>query len=362
MSGSTTTDQPRSIRGPLRYEVTASSVQLDAGQPFSVFVKITNPYDTATVIQAVATRIPIEFVDVQEGIREAKHNALESQMQRLLKQRLHLTKSSVASIDKKMDKTRDLAASIGKTALALLPLVAGGPVVSMGLSLGSITASTLGGSRDQQLSVEDLLIPEDVDEIVKNATDQGVSADAVYSAAMRRVNERVREAARTQQDEVVLQPGNSVVKLFTLKTTRAILFSPSSYDLHIQIKYQMDGMTNQDSVQYRLNVRAPLAALIYGSLLGSVCGYMIRDIFEQRGLEKIIAQPGAKTLLPWLVALMGNAIVGVVVVIAFARKKDAQPILAIEDFWGGVFVGVLAGYTGKSLFDHLIPRTGAGQP
>jgi hypothetical protein len=37
-----------------------------------------------------------------------------------------------------------------------------------------------------------------------------------------------------------------------------------------------------------------------------------------------------------------------IVVVAFARKKDAQPILSVEDFWGGVFVGFLVGYTGKS--------------
>ncbi len=118
----------------------------------------------------------------------------------------------------------------------------------------------------------------------------------------------------------------------------------------------MDGKSNQDSVPYKLNVRAPLAALIYGSIVGSLCGYLVRDIFEQRGLEKIIAQPTAATMLPWVIALLGNVILGVIVVIAFARKRDAQPILAIEDFWGGLFVGVIAGYTGKSLLDRFIPK------
>ena len=41
-------------------------------------------------------------------------------------------------------------------------------------------------------------------------------------------------------------------------------------------------------------------------------------------------------------------------VVTFARKKDSQPIMTIEDFWGGVLVGVLAGYTGKSILDKYL--------
>lgn len=46
--------------------------------------------------------------------------------------------------------------------------------------------------------------------------------------------------------------------------------------------------------------------------------------------------------------------VGSLLVIAFARKKDAQPILSIEDFWGGVLIGFLAGFLGKSFLDRFI--------
>src|SRR5580700_9726603 len=334
--------QSRAIRGPLRFEISSSSPQLEAGRPFSVFVKLTNPYDTPTIIQAVTTRVPIEFIDVQAKVRDAERDALASQMQHLLKERPRTRDEALKSkLSAPLSKRLTQVTSVLKGLLPLLPGV--GPM-SVGISLASITASTLGNAREK-MSVEELLTPEDVDEILKTADASGVQSDAMYAAAMRRINDKLRIATK-DQDEISLQPGNSVVQLFTLRTNRKIFFSPSSYDLHIQIQYQMDGKSNQDSVPYKLNVRAPLAALIYGSIVGSLCGYLVRDIFEQRGLEKIIAEPTAATMLPWVIALLGNVILGVIVVIAFARKRDAQPILAIEDFWGGLFVGVIAGYTG----------------
>jgi len=38
------------------------------------------------------------------------------------------------------------------------------------------------------------------------------------------------------------------------------------------------------------------------------------------------------------------------VIIAFARKSAAQPIVSVEDFWGGAFISFMTGYLG---FDHF---------
>jgi hypothetical protein len=48
------------------------------------------------------------------------------------------------------------------------------------------------------------------------------------------------------------------------------------------------------------------------------------------------------------------------VVVAFARKRDTQPILSIEDFWGGLFIGAMTGYTGKSALNQILPKTTGG--
>jgi hypothetical protein len=56
----------------------------------------------------------------------------------------------------------------------------------------------------------------------------------------------------------------------------------------------------------------------------------------------------------WAISLVGNMLLGVVIVIAFARKKESQPILTIEDFWGGVMIGAIASYSGQAMLDDYL--------
>jgi hypothetical protein len=51
------------FRGPLRYEVETSSPSLEAGKIFSIFLRITNPYDVPVVIRLVGFALPVEFDD-----------------------------------------------------------------------------------------------------------------------------------------------------------------------------------------------------------------------------------------------------------------------------------------------------------
>ena len=56
-------DAALSFRGPLRYEVETSTTQLEAGRKFTVFMKVTNPYDVPVTILKVETQMPVEFED-----------------------------------------------------------------------------------------------------------------------------------------------------------------------------------------------------------------------------------------------------------------------------------------------------------
>jgi len=40
-------------------------------------------------------------------------------------------------------------------------------------------------------------------------------------------------------------------------------------------------------------------------------------------------------------------------IIFMARKSDAQSFVSIEDFWGGLLIGFLVGYTGTSFFESI---------
>lgn len=148
---------------------------------------------------------------------------------------------------------------------------------------------------------------------------------------------------------VLLQPGNSSLQEFTVRTRHKIFFTPSLYNLHLNIEYKMNDITNYDTFKYQLNVRAPLIALIYGSIIGSLIGSLLQFFYKH---------PDFQGIQSWqvLVTLFTSALLASVLVIAFARKKDIQPVITIEDFWGGFFVGFAAGYIGKPLVEGILPK------
>lgn len=350
---STTPNSPLQIRGPLRYQVETSTPQIEAGKEFSVFIRITNPYDVEAKIKGVTTKLPAKFRDIEALNKERKKEEYLDRLQELTKKLLAERVPEIKQIEnEKTASRREMVRSL----LRVFPL---GPIaVGTYDAAQYVKASTLSAKQDLD---KELLNPEKIESIVKEVQEAEKPTEALSQIVMGQLREKMREAEETRQPEVTLQPGNSIVQAFTLKTTQAILFAPSTYNLNLQIEYEIDGHVNQDSVGYQLNVRAPLKALISGAIVGSVTGYLVRDIFDQKVLVDLIQTPTTPKFVSWLVALFGNVLVGALLVIAFARKKEAQPILSIEDFWGGVFVGFLAGYTGKSILDQFI-RPSGGSP
>ena len=76
-------------------------------------------------------------------------------------------------------------------------------------------------------------------------------------------------------------------------------------------------------------------------------------------LELITLSSLASFLLSVVLAVLLSAIA----IIFMARKSDAQPFISVEDFWGGLLIGFLVGYTGTSFFSeitHIEPVRPAG--
>jgi uncharacterized membrane protein YfcA len=110
-----------------------------------------------------------------------------------------------------------------------------------------------------------------------------------------------------------------------------------------------------------MNVRAPLSAMISGLIVGCVIGYLVRAAKDETVIRGLIAPEDPYTRFQFAVGLLTAVLVAGIVVVAFARKKEAQPILSIEDFWGGLFVGFLSAYGGGGLLDRITgppPPTG----
>jgi hypothetical protein len=50
-----------------------------------------------------------------------------------------------------------------------------------------------------------------------------------------------------------------------------------------------------------------------------------------------------------LIAILAS----VAVVLGFARKSNSQSLVSVEDFWGGVLIGVSVGFAGFDQFSSL---------
>jgi hypothetical protein len=146
-----------------------------------------------------------------------------------------------------------------------------------------------------------------------------------------------------------LQPGNSMVQSFTLETNYSTFFPPAAYNLQFQVEYDIDGHANRDTIGYRLTVRSTLKTLIVGGMIGAAVGWMARQYGS--------GTASGKHTLDIITALLIAALLGGVAVVAFARKRDAQPFIAIEDFWGALFIGFVVGYSGSSTLDKLVEST-----
>lgn len=153
---------------------------------------------------------------------------------------------------------------------------------------------------------------------------------------------------------IMLQPGNSTVKVFGMLALGPRFFTPSTYNLNIEIVYDIDGKPNRDTVAFRMNVRAPMRAMIEGSMIGGLLGFLVRHGFESRFLSSLFCGSTAENAASSWPGLLTSILAAAMVVVAFARKKDSQPILSIEDFWGGLFVGFLTAYGGNALLQSVM--------
>src|ERR1044072_188549 len=339
------------IRGPLKVEVATSSPTLEAGRSFSLLVTIENPFDIPVEVHRVTTVVPIEFFDVEQLRRdEERRNALAA-ADKLTVNILRESLSVKAAID---DKARDAKREFYLSLLHVIPFFGSWARVAYNASQ-VITASSVSITDATKGTIRSSL---DVDHLKERIEElEGAPAEEARKKLQARALELIKSKVERLQDYVtpiILQPGNSIVQSFTLCTRKTILFPPSSYELPIQLEYKISGTSHQNSFRHRISVRSPLKAAILGAMIGACAGFLLKDVFEERAIVRIFSTGTTIDVLVWLVALSGNVLLAIIVVIAFARKRDTQPILSIEDFWGGLFIGAMAGYAGKSLVNQLL--------
>src|SRR5262249_18707824 len=99
-------------------------------------------------------------------------------------------------------------------------------------------------------------------------------------------------------------------------------------------------------------IQAALGSIAWGAVLGAAVGGVLKGLSGSGSTP--ISSRSVAVLQGVAIAIM--AAIGVVV--AFARKSSVQPIVSVEDFWGGFVIGFSVGYFGFDRFVSLFPTSG----
>lgn len=338
--------ETRPQRGQLRYEVSTSSDHLECGKQFSITVEINNPFDVPVSIKGVTTKCPTEFVNVDE-------ESLQQEKSRL-QQKLHsIIATTFPDTQEQQSVKRALMLEITKELFRSVPIIgsalASGATVAQYIRASTPTTATVLQQATGSISAED------IQRAASKATGSPDDAEIVKAEMIRILHEKLQSYQATIYQTVTLQPGDSTVQVFTLRSDQSILFRPASYNLHIEIQYEAESTSHVDVVNYSLAISTSMVSMCSGALLGAILGTVAQNLISERVAFDPSLPVNWPQLLKVIATTVANVILSMMAVIVFSRKKDVQPILSIEDFWGSILIGFLVGYNGHAFFDKLLP-------
>jgi hypothetical protein len=298
------------VRGSLRLNVSTSSPQIRAGSDFSIFVVIQNPFDVPITVNQVQTHIPVELLDV---------NRLRIE---LASQDDSPTALGFTSIRQRI--RHQLAARSRHTGVAIAVGTDFDPTIEHDFVKMQANIENMGPHSSivgMQFSFPTNPTPEELDRIFRRLVD--------YKHGL---------------IPVTLQPGDSTVRQFVLRTRHWLLFTPLTHAFQIQVNYAGDGVDHTDTIAYGQSIGATIGAISIGACCGAILGAVLKQLSSADG--------GGATALgrAIVVALLAS----IAVVVAFARKTAAQPIVSVEDFWGGALIGFTVGFSGFGQFSGIL--------
>jgi len=157
-----------------------------------------------------------------------------------------------------------------------------------------------------------------------------------------------------------LQPGSTDVWTIRLGSRRTPFFVPAKFKLQLTVIYGLespprDGQSRDNrnlysnTSSFTAQVRAALWSVILGGVTGGIIGSIARSL-QGAGGAVAFSGPHANSTIG---AVLLAAILSGAAVVFSARKSDTQSFVTVEDFWGGLLVGFLIGYSGTAAFAKI---------
>lgn len=361
-----TTKDPSPQLGLLDLSVDLSVPEVYSGTDFTVYLHIKNPFAIPVWVKSVELSLPTQLqwrsIDGDTAHRRRKDRSYADRdgLLRAVRQRDKRIESLTQELSKIPDGSSEGQGAGIREALRTLRTENNRDVRLIngdrGAFLRADDGSTINLHGPQMRSLE-------VDA-------SGSSTINVYD--MRPVDEPERvPLVGSLPRNVALEPGCTDVWTIRLGTGKSPFFLPAKYHLQLTVIYGLEppknGVASQvtdvgegqeqnlrrlfsNTTSFTVPVKAALWNVMLGGVVGGAVGSVGRSLQDAKTLDTLM---DSVNLAPSIGALILAVILSGAAIIFSARKSDAQSFVTVEDFWGGLLIGFLIGYSGTAAFSDI---------
>ena len=140
-----------------------------------------------------------------------------------------------------------------------------------------------------------------------------------------------------------INPGETMA--FPFKYKAPTLLKSKEFDVQFKISYivECEAACHNQSTGEKVCINASPFSIPLGALLGAIAGYLIRTINQSE----------LRFNSSFWYNLIGSIILAIVFALITAKNSSAKRIITVEDFWGGIVSGAIAGMFSENLIEKI---------
>jgi hypothetical protein len=352
--------------GLLDLSIELSTRDLTAGKEFALFVLVKNPYNKPVWIYDVNVSLPsdLKLANTDKFNKQAKDAELKffAGLQKAKDERTNLLRQieglqdGINLLNEKLNGNNGRNEQIEKTLTQINKQVKE-LQERLDFAETGLTNVTVNGGK-----INTIKIGSETTELIVNAgKDFPVEINKLEIYAPWLIHEEQTQAKIIRLESslpvgAALQPGSTVVYTAVLNIKKPLIFTPSQYRLQFYVNYSFSPVaeitdtsalgTNEihtNTISQDLSIRPSVYSVLIGAIIGGAAGSVARLLQLNKTLN----------IEESAISLILAAILSAIAVIFMVRKSETQSFVSIEDFWGGLLIGFLVGYTGTSFFENL---------
>lgn len=147
-----------------------------------------------------------------------------------------------------------------------------------------------------------------------------------------------------------IAPGESHGYSFKAMMPQWLFITGGQLNFQGVITYRREGQPHTSTFDLGFPYRPPLRSISLGAVFGAVLGSAAK-ILKDSGPDLLQQKPLGVVTSTTLAIILST----IAVVYSSRRSNESQPVLTVEDVWGGMILGFLIGYLGNEFFQTIVP-------